>query len=863
MYIANHHPYQNQHFNFNPSQESLGNSLFSEEAQQLPSLQVTHPTPTKAMKFRRKSTDALSVSTVSSLDPSPIGQMQLLPSPGSGTLDVMLEAISVPGMPRSRPRSPEIDLDDDDSEAERVRMEERQARIREKGRERQRRKRERDKKAKEAKSSAQTSEHLPVPSSSQSKNIAQSLSISVPSSYVVGPPSSTSVASSLPQSASYFPTSSSNFVFGFPTGSTSVSGSSTPMTLFSPSASTPGLGYSPDTSMSASLFSLGLEGTMPSATLELPADRAGKKNNRSKCRAGSSSGTSRKVSPTPLLTDLPQPPRETQHPVTKSAKRRKSAPQTDALISMSALSTTDGHVGFQESAPQSAPPQQAKPIEGSRPQPRRTASDGIVMRSSWDKERDWGARSPTPPPVPTLPTEFRQVQRPQTSLSVDAATDATLASSAQAEVFASRLVHLLNKDDAESGWLSNQIGLDGKDLDSLESALRLTYEKWILEKGMKEMSIDPSDRFFNSRSSSDSIASSTTCMTRTTVPNSPVINTSTPMSPAGFFTPLPSRTSSRRGEKRSTVVSPIPESPSASESVTHTRQRSLSSASMKARGLHITSVMPSQQWSHPTTPNLSQEAITHLPTDHQKSDDTASPVNSSLQTPSTGQGSFPVSAQMTNYHGHWRSATEPTGQRIYTTFQQPPETPVRPTTGETSSMWQVPNTCPPQHVHHVLESPLSMTVNKITGQMEMPPPPLSSHTANGMTSIGIFENQNVTSSLGASEDQRHFSTPISVRSQLQSGRNTTAVPFTPDTPVPVRGQNHSTFENGLINSMPMWYNSSFMAQHPNGGHQHVQVLQSPIAERGHRAAHHEAMIHNADLGYNGSGQPGFGAHQQD
>ncbi|WWC86223.1 uncharacterized protein L201_001096 [Kwoniella dendrophila CBS 6074] len=816
---------------------------------QLPSFQVTHPTPTKAIKFRRKSTDVLSVSTASSFDPSPLGQAQILQSPGTGTLDVSVEAPNnAASGSRSRARSPEIDLEDDDSEAERVRLEEKQARVREKGRERQRRKRERDKKAKEAKTSSAPSCHLPVPITSQSKSPAHSLSISVPSSV-------STMASSLPQSASYFSVSPAGNPFGMLPGSTSVSGASTPVTLLSPSGSTPALGYSPDTSMSASLFSLGLEGAISNGMLELPMDKPSKRTTRGKGKVITNSTThSRKVSPTPLLTDLPQAQRDAKPPTIKSAKRRKSEPQTDELFNIGMTMTGLGVTTVQDEPPQPTWP--IKVSEGSRPQPRRTASDGVVIRANHERERDWGARSPTPPPVPTLPSEYRQIKSIRPSVSTETMSDTDSSPSAQSEVFATRLLYLLKKDEVETGWLNNQIGLNTSEIDDMKHALKCVYDKWILEKGIKEMSLDSSEGVTNSQPSSTNMTPSSTYMNQSSVPTSPVINAA--MSASGFFTPLPqSRSSSRRGEKRPTIS--IGESPLTSQtSSSHGRQRSLSSASMIARGLHITSQVPSQppqQWSHPTTPVLPQETVSN-PTNEPKSDDTASPVNSSLQTPSTGQGSFPTSEQMTAYHGHWRSATDPVGQRVYTTFQYPPQTPVQEQNiNQINGLWQVPNTCPPVQHHasrHQLDSPLASTAMNKSGQIDMPPPlPASSQ---GIATVGLNGHSALPDSSRMTSQQhmdsfehmrshmdsdnghqRHFSTPVTSRTQPISHRNIMAVPFTPGTPVQVRGQNHSTVDAATISMMPVWYNQAFMASSSSSSH--PQVLQSPIIERNHGGLH--------------------------
>ncbi|WRT64112.1 uncharacterized protein IL334_001041 [Kwoniella shivajii] len=842
MYIANNHPNQPQHHNyhqehmFSPSHHFLGQSTSPNSSQHLPFVQVTHPTPTKAMKFRRKSIDALSISTASSFDPSPLGAMQPLPSPGTGTLDVMVEPLShAQQVSKSRPRSPDLDFEDDDSEAERVRQAEKQARIREKGRERQRRKRERDKQAKEAKSSSGQSSHLPIPSSNQPKRTPQSLSISVPSP--ISP-----MASSLPQSASYFSMSPSHHPFSMSTGSTSVSGNSTPVTLFSPSVSTStsGIGYSPETSMSASLFSLGLEATTLSATtIELQTDKPSKRNPRSKTRTVSTSLTTsvaaaaKKGSPPPLFSALPQPSREAKipNPDAKPAKRRKSEPQTDDIWGMSSIVQGLGVTTGQEEPAHST--WQPKAVEA-RPQPRRTASDGIVMKSSHEKDKQWGARSPTPPPVPSLPSEYRQNRLLQSSSSTEIMSDAASTPSVQAEVFATRLVYLLNKDETETGWLSSQIGLDANDVEGMKGTLKAAYDKFMLEKGMKEMSLESGEGAISSHPSSTSMTPSMSLNDQRSVPASPTTVLSS--SASSFFTPsTSSRSASRRGDKRPTTTAPIAESPS---KPSHTRQRSLSSASMMARGLHITSHHPTQaqqHWSHPATPILLQGTSTIIPSDPQ-SDDTASPVHSSLQTPSTGQGSFPPSDQMTTYHGHWRSATDPTGQRVYTTFHQ---SPVQMQQANQNGQWQAPNTCPPGQAYNQNQNRLDSPLAIKSGQMQMLPPSSTSSnnqnmlttSGNGLSTVGMNVHaplqsadavmmhgqpveQHPGSSQGYMGHQRHFSTPVTSRNQANSTRDVMSVPYTPDTPVPVRGQNQHMMQ-GLMTTMPMWYHSTFMSGNQN------------------------------------------------
>ncbi|OCF31108.1 hypothetical protein I316_07239 [Kwoniella heveanensis BCC8398] len=748
---SNLHHSQSQTFYPNPDPDS--DTLVcppSPESSHLPSLQVTHPTPTKPIKYRRQSASTLSISTAGSFDPSPLAQSQLLPSPASGTdaLEVMVDP-----SPRSRPRSPE---EDSDAEREREKQAEKQARIREKGRERQRRKRERDKKAKEANTSVSTvplttATHLPVPPS-KSSTTPHMLSISVPSS-------ASSIASSLPQSASYFSISPGQHTFGF-TGSTSASGASTPGTLFSPAATTPS--YSPDTALNTAFFGIGLEGVaVPTGPLEM--GEKSRKSSRGKARAATTSVSSAKVPPVNTTTSPPPP----QVKSAKPAKRRKSEPQTDEITGLGMIGTDV-----------------LQSLTEDRPKPRRTASDGVVIKSSFH-ERDW-ARSPTPPPVPTLPSEYRRDSERSMLADIDGITP-----SAQAETFASRAIYLLNKDEDETGWLRDQIGCDAKGLEGMKAALASLYDRWLLEQGMKDMTLE-----------SHESSGMTGITTHRSMPASPITSSTS------FFTPSSSR------HRPTTANGHVQESPLAStQTHSHTRQRSLSSASMLARGLHINPQMlmtstTQQQWTQPATPTSSSQQSAVEP----RSDGTASP---SLQTPSTGQGSFPLLPEQMPCQGHGRSATDPSGRRTYTTVQPQAQT---PTHNMSQIDWtQVPNTCPPAGI--VLDSPLSMAAQIKNGCM--PPPPQVP-----MPNVGVpldAANAQVISahlpphdhaSLQAhaqpgpqpSYHQRHFSTPVTTRTG--SVRAVVPVPYTPPTPVPMRGQNH-TLHNGS-STIPVWYNSAFM-----------------------------------------------------
>ncbi|WVR05844.1 hypothetical protein IAU60_002870 [Kwoniella sp. DSM 27419] len=598
----------------------------------LPSLQVTHPTPTKASKFRRQSSGTMSVSPSSSFDPSPLSGQQVLQSPGAGALDIMGNVQRIDAQ------------EDSEDERELQRQKEKQARVREKGRERQRRKRERDKRLKESS--------------------GRGLSISVPSSV-------STFSTSLPQSAQYFSVSPGQ-PFSF---STSTSGASTPAALFSP-----GPGFSPDVSISSAFLGM-VEG--------LPVDTAVIAEGSHNMREGSTSVTPSSMSRRASLSSQPDNP----------SKRRKSDAHPGQILGL-------GMTGLM-------PLPQSKQIKSERPRPRRTASDGAVKH----QEREW--RSPTPPPVPSLPSEYRK--KP-----VEAA-------SSQADIFASRVLFLLDKDNQETGWLKDQIGITSKDLEGFETTLAGLYDRWILEKRIKDMTIDDEP---SQRSVSDSSAL--------------------------FFTPT-----ARQRPRVNTRGSPVV--------TTHGRQRSLSSASMLARGLHISPLYP-PQGSYPATPN------SHPSSAEPWSDDTVSP---SLQTPSTGNGSFPSHDQIPSYQGHWRAATDPTSQRTYTTTHQ------TPTQQITQSDWSqaAPQTCP---TGVSLDSPLSMAEQIKNGGM--PPPPLLSQLSEASMSDVVMP-------------QAQFTTPNT--SRTSTARAVMPVPYTPPTPVPMRGQNH-TLQDGTT-GVPVWYNPTFMA----------------------------------------------------
>ena len=109
-----------------------------------------------------------------------------------------------------------------------------------------------------------------------------------------------------------------------------------------------------------------------------------------------------------------------------------------------------------------------------RPRPRRTASDSHTIHGT---PNDWQSRSPTPPPVPNVPVEYRRP--PQTQLST------------HGHFFASTLLTAVGSQGNEglADAMQNVLGLGRAELEGMREELAGCYDKWRLEKGMREVSL--------------------------------------------------------------------------------------------------------------------------------------------------------------------------------------------------------------------------------------------------------------------------------------------------------------------------------------------------------------------------------------
>lgn len=404
-----------------------------------------------------------------------------------------------------------------------------------------------------------------------------------------------------------------------------------------------------------------------------------------------------------------------------------------------------------------------------RPQRCRTASDSntLATTSTAPSTTDW-PRSPTPPPVPNLPPQYR---RP----------------SSEGHFFASSLLSALGSKGNEklAGAMESMLGLGRVELEEMRGELAGVYDKWKLVKGMRKVSLEDVQQqnelvsFWSSRSSCTNLAwRAQPQVSSPPIPSSPARSVET----ASFFTP-----SARRRDFRQPTAQPVyaslvqvpstpHESPLASQSH-HTRTRSLSSASMLAQGLVIKAQNPNPmllRWPQPQV-DPPTGGIEYNMT-RVTSDGADSP---SLQTPSTGQGGFPSAESMGSTNAamgnmvHWRSATDPIHGTSYTV--------PHPQQIEIPTEWgQLPESEPG------LDSPLAMTHSK---QNDMPPPPQPLQHYHS----------------------HQFSTPHHPHARSARGvRQVMQVPFTPPTPLPMRGRSGIGGGGGI----PMFYNPSF---HPVQG----------------------------------------------
>ncbi|OWZ69238.1 hypothetical protein AYX14_00995 [Cryptococcus neoformans] len=721
------------------------------ESSRLPSFQVTQPTPTKGRKFRHSNTNA-STPGENLFIPSPTWQIGLLSSPddgGNGTLEANIEPSSIlapiASGSRSRPRSPESKARKDSlSELERqaeIRqaeiMAEKQARMREKGRERQRRKRERDKKAREAAAAAMnctkgTPTHL-------SSNASNNLNINMPS------PESSGYSSLA--TASYFSISPTH-PLALSVGSASVSGESSPNTLFSPAISTPGTGYSID-GMTVSGLNPGLELT-------------GNANRRSRiARASSGSiptnSTTLKVSST---TGLPAPQGDKAASPSPPYKRRKSEPKP-MLFRQPADNIFGAGLNFVEQLKE-------------RPKPHRTQSDGFMLVGEANKTAS--SRSPTPPPVPTLPDEYRQ-----RSTAVPAHDLQLSPASVEASYFASTMILSMCRSELPDVKRSKErLGLGDAEIESMKEGLATFYDKWALEREMSKISLDnPESGNIGPESSVENRSVGSTIYSPSRVP-------------ASFLTPASGNATQHDIQAPATLPLSLPaqlKSPLATQS--HGRQRSLSALSVITRPNTV-------RW-QPETPTT-QSAKSLLAS----KDDAGSPVTSTIHTPSTGHGAFPVLDNLMSLKSqHYRPATDPTGSKSYTIFN-------RAQVNEMSSgeVWD-------QIISETRSTDLPDSPLLSTGQSEHISVGMSHATSVTHPRCNVVAESNISGADNNSSSQLerhrsfpgHYRTPSGPRSSgLKSAQG---IPFTPPTPLDARGQGQENYSADESLADPLFYSGVF------------------------------------------------------
>ncbi|WVQ71153.1 hypothetical protein IAR50_000678 [Cryptococcus sp. DSM 104548] len=722
-----------------------------EKSKGVPCLQVTQPTPTKGRKYRTASEGDAGGSTSgdSLYMASPTWQTgPMLPSPGSagGSLDVSVEPLqryAGPSVRSSRPRSPDVEqlreVGDEDKEAKR------KQRAREMGRERQRRKRERDRKAKEEAMKGKSQSQSDATSGRRTSNASytssqNSLSITVPSP--------ASAYSPLGTGSSYFSISPSGHQLG------QISGQSSPGAFFSPAVSTPGSYLE---SNSANYWGEGSAGGLDLSANKPPSrpgrtSRVSSGNVPTSATLKISSSTGLPIPPDSNTT--PQPPTVGPAPPNK---RRKSEPKPDTF-----RSTRENSFGRVQSL---AALERAK---DDRPRLQRTSSDGAVLRRLDTKEK---SRSLTPPPVPLLPEQFRQ-----STLSMSDTCELTGASS-EGQYFASFVVHEAARSNSEEAVLMRErLGLGIEEMSGMRENIAMAYDKWKLERGMSKISlgsdsIPPSTAASASQSPRGSRASLPDPNIFTPVSNMPVRYARVPNT-------LPMSSTYGQHQPQDSPLT----------STAHGRGRSLSSLSM-------TAVIESAQWGVPDTPGaVSAGAMAK--------DDTGSPNTSTIHTPSTGQGAFPL-LESNNLppKALW---SEPIGGRMYHAYHNAPGVQSMQGRDEFNQPFVFGGE------GQLLDSPLSMTGQVEGMRINMPPPPPTAGgahpsrqssmsapgTASEKPSSARRHERHASVSVVSSREGGHFRTPSGPRSA--GLRKIQAPQFTPPTPLSARGSSNIQAQQNAV-----------------------------------------------------------------
>lgn len=401
------------------------------------------------------------------------------------------------------------------------------------------------------------------------------------------PSSASSTYSNLPpMGISLSPTTS----FGMSAGSTSMSDSSSPSHSFSPTMSTPGgINFTDDPAWQ--------EHTAVFGNLSLSPDATVRAKPRPSSVALASVTASRRPSDQPEF--QPFGLHADQRP--SPAKRRKSDSEDERHARVGLGVIIDPEL------------EGVGPFNPGRPVQRRSVSDHSSLGDSMEVSPD---RSPTPPPVPDLPAEFRQFA----SRSMVGTAGGGEQPSPEGVFFSSAVVLALT-DSQWGAVLESKLGIKRKHLEAMATDIAAAYEKWRVHSGTGQVTLDPA--------------------TRMSMTQSPTTSAS-PNTSSAFHTPSqPSRLQDGAPLK----------SPSTSSTASDVAPLAVSRSSSTP--------------SIPTTMRLTQVQMPETPQSKPaSSSSTTSPVQPTLQTPLTGQGRF-TPQQWSNatapplgrpYEGEWRGA---------------------------------------------------------------------------------------------------------------------------------------------------------------------------------------------------------------
>lgn len=152
-------------------------------------------------------------------------------------------------------------------------------------------------------------------------------------------------------------------------------------------------------------------------------------------------------------------------------KRRKSEPKPESFR-QSADNVFGAGLNFIEQ------------VKKERPKPHRAQSDGFVLAGEANKTAS--SRSPTPPPVPTLPDEYRR-----SSTAVPAHDLQSSPASVEASYFASTMIlSLCQSELPDVKQFKERLGLGDAEMESMKEGLATFYDKWALERRMSKISLD-------------------------------------------------------------------------------------------------------------------------------------------------------------------------------------------------------------------------------------------------------------------------------------------------------------------------------------------------------------------------------------